>query len=382
MVGVMKRMAKMLGAFAAVALLWVLPVEGRAMGFDISGSREGERLSVQIEYDGSYGRVSACVFRVEFEPELVDFAGAAEPEDGYLVSTVDGNILRAVYSSRSDSGGLKAVDFEFKPRKGAETAAVKVEVRIEQVAAEAELPEIPPVSVEYEEEPVPSSEARLLTLKPDNGELEPEFSPEITEYEVSVPYEVEELHFGLSASPGAKVSVNRRKLGSGGSDTLFKLSVTAEDGISKQVYTVNVHRGEYVRPTPKPTATPRPTNSPKPTATPKAEKTPAAAAEIVKTPKPSASPKAEKAPKPSPAPKGAKTPVPKGGEALEPAERPAAAGAPLTEVITIEREKASTFDRLATLSGIFAGAFGAAAAGTYLFEKLERRVKEKGKERK
>lgn len=185
---------------------------------------------------------------------------------------------------------------------------------MEQVAAQEEVPELPPVKVEYEGQPRPDSEAKLLTLKPDNGELEPEFSPEITEYEVSVPYEVEELNFGMSASAGAKVSVNRRKLGSGGSDTLFRLTVTAEDGVTKQVYMVNVHRGEYAAPTPKPTATPGPVKTPKPAATPKA------AAETVNTPKPSASPKAEKTPGPSPTPKAAKTPVPKSQEALEPTE--------------------------------------------------------------
>lgn len=177
----------------------------------------------------------------------------------------------------------------------------------------------------------------------------------------------------MSASAGAKVSVNRRKLGSGGSDTLFRLTVTAEDGVTKQVYTVNVHRGKYAAPTPKPTATPGPVKTPKPAATPKA------AAETVNTPKPSASPKAEKTPGPSPTPKAAKTPVPKSQEALEPTEWPVAAGTPLTEVVTIERESVSTFDRLAVLGGIFAGVFGLAGAGKYLFERLDRR---RGKARK
>lgn len=41
-----------------------------------------------------------------------------------------------------------------------------------------------------------------------------------------------------------------------------------------------------------------------------------------------------------------------------------AAGTPLTEVVTIEREKVSTFDRLAVLGGIFAGGFGLAGRGS------------------
>ena len=259
-------MRRIIVLFAALAALWFLPAEGHALGFEVSGSQEGEGLEVQVEYDGTYGRVNACVFRVSFEPGLMDFVGTQEISGGYLVNTIEGSTLRAVYSSYTDGSGLESVSFEFKARKTADITTTRVEVYVEQVAAQKEVPEIPPVSVEYEERPPASSEAKLLALNPDSGELEPEFSPDITEYEMSVPYSVTEMSFGISASPGARVSVNRRNLGSGGSDTLFRLTVTAEDGVTKQVYTVNVHRGEYIAPTPKPTATPKPSPTPKPTA--------------------------------------------------------------------------------------------------------------------
>lgn len=350
--------------FTALSALWFLPVEGHALGFEVSGIQKGEGLEIEVEYDGIYGRVNACVFRLSFEPGLMDFVGTQEISGGYLVSTIEGSTLRTVYSSYTDGSGLESVSFEFKARKTADITITRVEVYVEQVAAEKEAPEIPPVSVEYEERPPASSEAKLLALNPDSGELEPEFSPDIIEYEMSVPYSVTEMSFGISASPGAKVSVNRRKLGSGGSDTLFRLTVTAEDGVTKQVYTVNVHRGEYIAPTPKPTPTPKPAQTPKPTATPKAEK----------TPKPTAAPKAAKSPKPTATTKAGSTPA--AFAASGPGEADGADSAPLTEVVTIEREGASTFDRLAAIGGVFAAVLGAAAAGTFVYEKLSRRREE------
>lgn len=170
--------------------------------------------------------------------------------------------------------------------------------------------------------------------------------------------------------------MNRRNLGSGGSDTLFRLTVTAEDGVTKQVYTVNVHRGEYIAPTPKPTATPKPSPTPKPTAVPKAEKTaePDATPKATKTPKPTATPKAAKTPKPTASPKAGSTSA--AFAASGPGEAGGADSAPLTEVVTIEREGVSTFDRLAALGGVFAAVLGAAAVGTFVYEKLSRRREE------
>lgn len=361
--------------FAVLAALWLVPAQGRALGFEVSGSREGQSLNVLVEYDGEYGRVSACVFKVTFDQERMDFTGSREANGGYLVSSVEGNMVQVIYSSRTDNDGLESVSFEFKARRGADTGAASILVQVEQVAAQKDVPEIPPVSVEYQGEPAASSEAKLLTLYPDSGELEPEFSPDTTHYEVSVPYSVTEMNFGLSASPGARVSVNRRKLGSGGSDTLFRLTVTAEDGMTKGIYTVNVHRGEYAAPTPKPTATPAPDKTPKPDPTPKAAKASGSAA----TPKAAKTPKPSSTPGPSAAPKKAKTPAPDAalaeGKTPKPSDSPAET--PLMEVVVVEKEGAGVFDRLSALGCFFIAIFGLAALGTSLYERVNRRREER-----
>ncbi len=52
------------------------------------------------------------------------------------------------------------------------------------------------------------------------------------------------MTFSAQPAEGASCRVNRKNLGAGGSATLFLLTVTAEDGESKRVYQVTVHRQE------------------------------------------------------------------------------------------------------------------------------------------
>ena len=52
------------------------------------------------------------------------------------------------------------------------------------------------------------------------------------------------MSFTAQAAEGARFWVNRKNLGSGGSDTLFKITVTAADEETKLVYEVTVHRSE------------------------------------------------------------------------------------------------------------------------------------------
>lgn len=387
----------MAALFTALAALWLLPVESRALGFQVSGVGDGNSLEVSVRYDGSYGRIDACVFRVDFDCELLEFEDDQKVSGGYLVSTVENGSLRAVYSSWSDDGGLGSVSFEFKAVKGADITGARVQVWVEQAAAPVEVPDMAPVSVSYDGASPASSEADLLVLRPSAGELVPEFSPDILEYRMEVPYSVEEMSFGMSASPGARVSVNRKNLGSGGSSTLFKLTVTAEDGVTKRVYTVTVHRGEYEPPTPKPTATPKPTGTPKPTATPKPTKAPTSAPSPSKTPKSSATPKATKTPKPSATPKPTKAPtsVPGSGASAGPGPHTTGPGGteeansqggevPLTEVITIERRTGGGKDRLLAGGGVLAMMILAAGIVALAYEVLSRWRDEqlKGKKKK
>ena len=52
------------------------------------------------------------------------------------------------------------------------------------------------------------------------------------------------MTFTAEVPEGATYRVNRKNLGAGGSDTLFRITVTAEDGETKKEYHVTVHRQE------------------------------------------------------------------------------------------------------------------------------------------
>ncbi len=89
-----------------------------------------------------------------------------------------------------------------------------------------------------------SSLAELERLIPVQGELFPAFDPEILDYTMEVPFEITQMQFHTRAAEDGTVSVDRKNLGSGGSLTIFTITVTSEDKSEKQFYTVTVHRLE------------------------------------------------------------------------------------------------------------------------------------------
>ena len=98
-----------------------------------------------------------------------------------------------------------------------------------------------------DDESYSNNEAKMLSVVPSEGALNENFSSDIYSYTMSVPYSVKSLSFDCTVSDGASYKVNRKNLGSGGSTTDFKITVTSEDGKSKTEYVISVTRGEYVR---------------------------------------------------------------------------------------------------------------------------------------
>src|SRR5699024_4286751 len=97
---------------------------------------------------------------------------------------------------------------------------------------------------EEEEKPELNSDAFLLSLTPATGTLTPAFDPDIYQYNLTVPFEVTTMTFTSEEPRVGAYRVNRKNLGSGGSDTALEDTVTAADGETRQVYTVTVHRSE------------------------------------------------------------------------------------------------------------------------------------------
>ena len=238
----------------ALALLWGGSV--RAASFSASLSVEEGRPGTQVEarffYNGTLSGVAALRIRLEYDPEVLRFQEVQygdQLEKGETATKNEDGVLSTVVTlpgeeTSLDIGDLLVCSFLVRGDAPLEKTLLRASV-FQVVDGNSE-----PVQEGMETElalqvlPPPSTDTRLLSLLPETGQLVPEFEPGILEYSLTVPYEVAAMTFSTQPAEGASCRVNRKNLGAGGSATLFLLTVTAEDGESKRVYQVTVHRQE------------------------------------------------------------------------------------------------------------------------------------------
>lgn len=99
-----------------------------------------------------------------------------------------------------------------------------------------------PGQLSLEVQDTPSSEAYLTDLQPSAGTLEPDFSPSVHSYLISVGSGVETLSFQASAAQGGTVKVSRKTLNAAGKETQITVSVTSADRSQTARYQVFVSR--------------------------------------------------------------------------------------------------------------------------------------------
>ena len=213
---------------------------------------QGDTLEVDFTYDGTLGPVAAFRAEVQFDPTVLEYIRPQLGDQvaaGTTTTRVTDAAVQSVYTAHDGITFLEnaetALSYQFRVREEA-SGPISLHARL----FDAVDPQPSPLPSDVEREwsiallPPPSEDARLLSLIPENGVLSPAFSPEQLEYTMSVPYEVTSLTFTAEAAEGASFWVNRKNLGSGGETVEFRITVTAEDEKTKQVYTVLVYRGE------------------------------------------------------------------------------------------------------------------------------------------
>lgn len=238
----------------ALALLWGGSV--RAASFSASLSVEEGRPGTPVEarffYNGTLSGVAALRIRLEYDPEVLRFQEVQygdQLEKGETATKNEDGVLSTVVTlpgeeTSLDIGDLLVCSFLIRGDAPLEKTLLRASV-FQVVDGNSE-----PVQEGMETElalqvlPPPSTDARLLSLVPETGQLTPAFHPEVLEYRLSVPFEVTSMTFAAQPATGASCRVNRESLGAGGSDTLFRITVTAEDGETQRVYQVTVHRQE------------------------------------------------------------------------------------------------------------------------------------------
>lgn len=320
----MKRIRPILGLLAGLG--FVLLLRAPALGafgpvpvLSEEEARPGETVEISLSWPGDRTDIAAFLLQVEFDPTVLSLrrsSRASSLREGETAVLEEDGVIRAGFLM-GDAPFPAGESFSFRFQLAEDAPAgetwIRVSVLDPRAADGSSLEEVSfllPLSVL----PLPSSDASLVSLAAESGQLSPAFSPDITEYALSVPFEVAQLSFSAQPADGAVCRVNRKNLGAGGSDTLFLFTVTAEDGKTRREYRVTVHRGEKQAaekpsPAPKPTAVPRPTATPKPMATPRA----------AATPKPTGTPKSAAA---TPGPTATPKPSPKAAAELSPKDMP------------------------------------------------------------
>ena len=238
----------------ALALLWGGSV--RAASFSASLSVEEGRPGTQVEarffYNGTLSGVAALRLRLEYDPEVLRFQEVQygdQLEKGEAATKNEDGVLSTVVTLPGEETSLDIGDLlvcSFLVRGDAPLEKTLLRASVFQVVDGNSEPvqEVMETELALQVLPPPSTDARLLSLVPETGQLTPAFHPEVLEYRLSVPFEVTSMTFAAQPAEGASCRVNRESLGTGGSDTLFRITVTAEDGESKRVYQVTVHRQE------------------------------------------------------------------------------------------------------------------------------------------
>ena len=238
----------------ALALLWGGSV--RAASFSASLSVEEGRPGTQVEarffYNGTLSGVAALRIRLEYDPEVLRFQEVQygdQLEKGETATKNEDGVLSTVVTLPGEETSLDIGDLlvcSFLVRGDAPLEKTLLRASVFQVVDGNSQPVQEGMETELALQvlPPPSTDARLLSLVPETGQLTPAFHPEVLEYRLSVPFEVTSMTFAAQPAEGASCRVNRESLGAGGSDTLFRITVTAEDGETQRVYQVTVHRQE------------------------------------------------------------------------------------------------------------------------------------------
>lgn len=282
-----KRTGRLWAAFLLSLFLFLAvscPARAVSSGFSTRLSqtrgREGDTVDLTLSYDGSQGEVGAFLVRVEYDPKAFQYRRtktAPVIRDSYSLTECTGDSLGSGYTMKSRESCLtspgEVFTYRFQVLEGAPQEEAPFSISVYQTVSPdgKALPGLEE-TLSCTVLPPPSEEAYLSSLTPDAGTLEPAFSPEWFDYELTVPFSVASLTFSAEPAEGAVCKVNRKNLGAGGSDTEFLLTVTAEDRETKNVYRVTAHREEKTA-SPKPSPTPKATAAPDSKETPKPQKT-------------------------------------------------------------------------------------------------------------
>lgn len=218
--------------------------------------QKGEELNLGL-YINSASDINIATFRIKvyFDETKLKFRGI-EAKNNINTSEFkyyeENNTVTLIYLESGEGINIKSgeesgiLDFKFKVLDTASAGTLEFSAKIDGIGDnnvnEIFCSDISPINFNILD-PVYSS-CRLKSLEVSSGTLVPEFDPYITEYNLSVPYDVKSIEvYATPQDSSDSVRVNRKTLGSGGSYTDINVTVTSQDKKTKLVYKITVYRG-------------------------------------------------------------------------------------------------------------------------------------------
>lgn len=217
----------------------------------------GELVKLQINAGQVPDTAAGFRMRVGYNAAALGFVRtetSSQIKSGTMVTNSVSNPICSVYVCNVDQGAApqlsgNIISFVFQVKDGAASGDTVINAHIDEVCnyaakqLDVDIEENLTVSIEPPEEE-PSDEASLSRLAPYNGELVPEFSPDVYQYRLSVDYTVESVEFYARAEEGGTVKINRKSLFKPGTDTPIVATVKSADKANQVQYVVLVSRAE------------------------------------------------------------------------------------------------------------------------------------------
>ena len=215
-------------------------------------SREG---SVRLQVQAYRTEATAAGFRLKvgFDEDALEFLGtetSGAVKSGAMYSSGSSGEVTCVYVCNTDKGYAPELSgtvaaFLFQVEPDAPTGKTALTVATDQVCDY----DGDPLEADDGEEklslkivPTPSSEAYLTELEPSAGVLEPEFSPSVHGYTLSVDSGTDTVEFTAEAAKSGTARVSRKTLNGAGKQTAITVTVTSEDRTETAQYLVTVER--------------------------------------------------------------------------------------------------------------------------------------------
>lgn len=221
----------------------------------VGSAQQGELFDVTMSLSAeSSQNVAAYRVKVAFDESRFSFKellAEGELQSGEFKTSVSGGTLTILYITQGNGLTVRSgektpmVTLSFRVLAAAPLGKSEITAKADGVSDNDinELTVLENASLAVSVVPPQRQDCTLKALKPNVGNLQPVFSPAVSSYKMTVPYETTRLEFEATPTePTATVRVNRKTLNKAGETTLFQITVKSYDNKEKLIYSVQVTR--------------------------------------------------------------------------------------------------------------------------------------------